>query len=85
PLISAPWNDAESLFTPGRDYLVARNGAEMQNQLRRVLDDPVLASSLAEHGLATIRKRHTCAHRVDELLAILEELDQPTRSRRAAG
>jgi spore maturation protein CgeB len=25
---------------------------------------------VAEHGLATIRERHTCAHRVDELLAI---------------
>ncbi len=85
PLISAPWNDAEWLFTPGRDYLVARDGAEMAKQLRRVLDDPVLASSLAEHGLATIRARHTCDHRVDELLTILEELDHPTRSRRVAG
>lgn len=85
PLISAPWNDAEGLFTPGRDFLIARDGAEMQKQLRRVLDDPVLASSLAEHGLATIRERHTCGHRVDELLAILDELDQPHRTRRAAG
>jgi spore maturation protein CgeB len=85
PLISAPWNDAEGLFTPGKDFLVARDGAETAKQLRRVLDDPVLASSLAEHGLATIRARHTCAHRVDELLTILDELDQPTRSRRVAG
>ncbi len=24
PLISAPWDDAEGLFTPGEDFLVAR-------------------------------------------------------------
>ena len=30
PLVSAPWNDAEHLFTPGEDFLVARDGAEMQ-------------------------------------------------------
>ena len=29
---------------------------------------------LAAQGLATIRARHTCAHRVDELLAILRRL-----------
>ena len=32
--------------------------------------DPDLRRSLAETGLAAIRARHSCAHRVDELLAI---------------
>jgi spore maturation protein CgeB len=70
PLISAPWQDAENLFTPGEDFLVAHNGGEMRAQMRRLLADPDLARALAEHGLGTIRSRHTCAHRVDELLAI---------------
>jgi spore maturation protein CgeB len=70
PLISAPWEDAEHLFTPGRDFLVARDGAEMQKLMRDVLHDRALAESLAAHGLATIRARHTCAHRVDQLLEI---------------
>lgn len=74
PLISAPWDDAERLFTLGKDFLVARDGTEMSRRLRDVLEDPILASSLAEHGLATIRERHTCSHRVDDLLAIVEEL-----------
>ncbi len=74
PLVSAPWSDAEGLFAPGRDFLVARDGAEMRAHLRDVLHDPALAASLAEHGLATIRARHTCAHRVDELLAVAREL-----------
>jgi spore maturation protein CgeB len=74
PLISAPWNDCESLFSPGEDFLVARDGEEMKRQLRRVLNEPQLAQSLAQHGLQTIRARHTCAHRVDELLGIYKEL-----------
>ncbi|HEX6986097.1 MAG TPA: glycosyltransferase, partial [Planctomycetaceae bacterium] len=74
PLVSAPWDDAEGLFTPGKDYLVAKDGAAMERHLRDVLHDPALASSLAEHGLTTVRRRHTCGHRADELLAILLEL-----------
>ncbi|HZD86813.1 MAG TPA: glycosyltransferase [Gaiellaceae bacterium] len=73
PLVSAPWHDAEGLFTPGEDYLVARDGAEMMRQLDRVLQDRELAAHLAEHGRATILARHTCAHRADELLAIARE------------
>ncbi len=73
PLISAPWNDAESLFTPGEDFLVARDGAEMRRQLRLVLSDPETAQALAANGLETIRTRHTCAHRVAELLDIYHQ------------
>lgn len=70
PLVSAPWEDAEGLFTPGEDFLFARNGEEMRDHLRNLLNDPELASALARHGRETILTRHTCAHRVDELLAI---------------
>jgi spore maturation protein CgeB len=74
PLVSAPWDDCEGLFEPGADFLVARNGKEMREHLRAVLNDEALARSLAEHGLRTILARHTCAHRVDELLDIHAEL-----------
>lgn len=75
PLVSAPWEDDEHLFSPGRDYLVARTGAEMRGQLHALAQDESLRRYVASHGLATIRARHTCAHRVDELLAIVGELD----------
>jgi spore maturation protein CgeB len=75
PLISAPWDDTEGLFTPGEDYLVARNGAEMRRALREVLNDWELAAALRAHGLRTIHERHTCAHRVQELLGIVRELN----------
>jgi spore maturation protein CgeB len=74
PLVCAPWEDSEGLFRPGRDYLEARDGGEMATHLRRLLDDPALAARVAGSGLETVRARHTCAHRVDELLAIREEV-----------
>lgn len=81
PLVSAPWNDAEQLFTPGSDYLVARNGSEMRQHLRDVLHDPDLASALTQHGLDTILERHTCANRLDELLEITDQLAPATSAR----
>jgi spore maturation protein CgeB len=74
PLVCSPWSDSEGLFTPGKDYLVARTGAEMTAHLRALCQEPELGRQLAEHGLRTIAARHTCEHRVDELLAITDQL-----------
>ncbi len=70
PLVSAPWTDSENLFTPGEDFLVARNGDEMKHHLKTLLADGAAAHRIAGRGLETVRSRHTCAHRVDEMLAI---------------
>lgn len=75
PLISAPWNDAEGLFTPGEDFLVARDGAEMKQTIQRVLGDPALEARLSARGPKAIAARHTCAHRTDELLRFVRELE----------
>jgi spore maturation protein CgeB len=80
PLVSAPWQDTEQLFRAGTDYLVAADGTEMRRCLRDLLNDDALSSSLATNGLDTILARHTCAHRVDELLRIVEELTTPAGS-----
>jgi spore maturation protein CgeB len=74
PLVSAPWEDTEGLFTPGADFLVARTGGEMREHLATLLASPEAGRRLAEHGRRTILARHTCAHRVDELLGIHREL-----------
>jgi spore maturation protein CgeB len=74
PLLSAPWSDSEGLFRVGQDFLVARDGAEMRRMLRAVLSDAELAGWLARSGQETIRRRHTCAHRVQELLEICREI-----------
>ncbi len=73
PLISAPWRDTENLFTPEYDFLLARDGEEMQIRIRSLLGDPAGAAAMAEHGRQTILQRHTCAHRVRQLLDICAE------------
>jgi len=75
PLLCAPWNDTGSFVIPGKDFPVARNGAEMQGLLKALLQDKAMAHELAGHGRQTILRRHTCAHRVNELLAIYAELE----------
>jgi spore maturation protein CgeB len=74
PLVSAPWEDCEALFAVGADYLLARDSDEMRRHLAALRADPDLAASLAEHGRVTVLARHSCAHRVDELLAICRRL-----------
>ena len=74
PLLSAPWQDVEQLFRKDTDFLMVNNGDEMQKCMQEILEHPEKAAALAKHGLETIRARHTCLHRADELLAVYEEL-----------
>jgi spore maturation protein CgeB len=84
PLVSAWWDDAERLFAPGEDFLVARGGAEMCGHLDALRHDPGLAAALASRGRATLETRHSCAHRVDELIAICRALGRDLCSSREA-
>ncbi len=68
PLVSAPWEDAEGLFRAGTDFLFVRSGNEMKRAMRSLLNDRDLADEFARNGLDTIRSRHTCRHRANELL-----------------
>ena len=54
PLICSPWHDAEGLFRPGDDFLIANSGTEMTERLRAVLNDRDLAVSLGRNGLERI-------------------------------
>ncbi|HEU4625306.1 MAG TPA: glycosyltransferase [Steroidobacteraceae bacterium] len=81
PLVSTPWDDCENLFRPGHDYLVAGTAAQMREHLRLLRACPHIAQATAGHGLQTILSRHTCAHRVAELLAICESLGAPALER----
>jgi spore maturation protein CgeB len=77
PLLTAPWEDAEGLFSPGRDYLVAQNGKEMEQRLTELLENPALAAQMAQNGRKTIQARHTCAHRVDQLFDVIVRPPNP--------
>lgn len=76
PLLCAPWEDCEKLFRPGVDYLVAQDLPQMARLMRALAVDRELRSELVRNGLATVRARHTCAHRVDELLTIVARIKQ---------
>ncbi|MBX3192394.1 MAG: glycosyltransferase [Labilithrix sp.] len=78
PLVTGTWHDVEGLFTPGSDYLVAKRGVEMRGHLTMLLEDPSARKALADHGRQTILARHTCAHRVDELLGFVQSLRAAT-------
>jgi spore maturation protein CgeB len=77
PLVSAPWDDCEQLFRVDQDFLMIRNGGQMSRALRDLKNDAQLRAALARSGLDTILKRHTCAHRADELLAIVQPMRAP--------
>jgi spore maturation protein CgeB len=74
PLLCSPWVDCEGLFRPGEDYLVADSGPAMTAMLESLLRDDAARAQIAAHALHTIRSRHTCAHRAQQLLDISQEL-----------
>jgi spore maturation protein CgeB len=74
PLISSPWKDEEGLFSPGNDFLMAKNGQEMKEMMKKLLTDTDFALSMAIRGYKTILKKHTCVQRADELETIIEQL-----------
>ena len=76
PLVSAPWADAEGLFPDGT-YFSVSNGAQMKRTLRTLLDDRELATATSEAGLRVIREHHTCRHRAEQLLGIVENIQLP--------
>jgi spore maturation protein CgeB len=74
PLLSTPWQDSEGLFRVGEDFLMVRSPTEMREQIRRLARDEDARLRLAENGLETVRARHTCDHRAEQLERICEEL-----------
>jgi spore maturation protein CgeB len=73
PLLSTPWVDAEGLFRVGRDFLMVHSPAEMREAMLRLAREPELRAELTESGLETVRARHTCDHRAEQLECICEE------------
>jgi spore maturation protein CgeB len=81
PLVSAPWDDCERLFRVGEDFLMVQDGAQMTRALRDLKNDMRLRAQLARNGLKRIAERHTCGHRVDELMTIVERMRAPVVER----
>jgi spore maturation protein CgeB len=74
PLLCSPWDDIEGLFRPGQDFICAPDGKALKAELERLLNDDRERAQIAACGMETIRARHTCDHRAEQLLGICEEL-----------
>jgi spore maturation protein CgeB len=74
PLLCSPWTDAEGLFRPGEDYLCVPDSRAMAAEIEHLLGDDLARRQIANNGLETVRSRHTCAHRAQQLLEICDEL-----------
>lgn len=74
PLISAAWQDREGLFRPGRDLMIVSNQEEMKEAMKQLSEDDDMRTEIAKNGLETIHRKHSCSHRVNELLEICEEI-----------
>ena len=73
-LVCSPWEDVEELFRAGQDFISVPNGVVMQAELQRLLRDDGARRQIGESGLETIRARHSCTHRAEQLTEICEEL-----------
>jgi spore maturation protein CgeB len=78
PVVSAPWEDVEQLF-PRDAWVRVADGAEMKQALRSLLRDKELAADITQKGLRVIAERHTCRHRVLELLGIVNSIRGESR------
>ena len=74
PVVTAPWDECEQMFTPDVDLLVARDGRDMERRMVALHSDPEFARFIGANGYQAVVSRHTCEHRVQELLAICHEL-----------
>jgi spore maturation protein CgeB len=74
PVVSAPWDECEQMFTPDVDLLIARDGSDMERRMEALHSDPEFARFIGANGYQTVVSHHTCEHRVHELLAICHEL-----------
>jgi spore maturation protein CgeB len=73
PLISTQWNDFEELFSEGEDYIQVSDAYEMAQSINELLNNDVLRNGMVAHAINTIKNRHTCVHRVDQLYSIFAE------------
>ncbi|HET9695253.1 MAG TPA: glycosyltransferase [Terriglobales bacterium] len=74
PLICSPWQDVENLFRPGTDYLVVSDGNAMNTEIAHLLKDDAARAQIAANAIETVRNRHTCEHRAQQLVGICEEI-----------
>jgi spore maturation protein CgeB len=68
-LITDDWEGIPSFLEPGKEILVARDGSEVAEHLRRLT--PERARQIGQSALQRVLSEHTYAHRARQIDAIL--------------
>jgi spore maturation protein CgeB len=76
PLVTTPWCDAEQLFQEGQDYLMARSPEQMRAHIQGLTGSAQQRQDLAGQALETIRRRHHCDLRAEQLEEICRTLTE---------
>src|SRR5205823_568497 len=69
-LITDRWLGVELFLEPGREILLAGNGVEVAEHIRRLT--PETARAIGQAALARVRAEHTYAHRAEQVEKVLE-------------
>ncbi|HJV34550.1 CgeB family protein [Geomonas sp.] len=70
-VITDKWEGIEEFFEPGREILVAANGAEVVEILSGLR--PATASAVGARALSRVRAQHTYAHRARQFEEVIEK------------
>jgi len=66
-------DELSPLFKPGDDLLVYRDLGELRRLLDHFLARPEEARAIGENARRRALAEHTLSHRVDEMLAVLQD------------
>lgn len=80
PIITDPWPGIDEFFDPGREILIAENGAEVERIIRDT--DEQQRRGIAEAAFRRVGRQHTASKRAAQLESYYEET---LRSRRRLG
>jgi spore maturation protein CgeB len=71
PIISDRWAGLETLFEPGREIVLAGDGADVLSALRDLSEDE--RAAMGERARRRVLGEHTSAHRAEQLESHLRE------------
>ena len=74
PMISAGWADDSGLFVDGEDYVAVQNPSQMVEAMQWLAGDAAARDRIGAHGRAAVLRSHTCDHRAQELVQVIEGL-----------
>lgn len=77
PIISDYWDGIESIFTPEKEILIARNSSEVSQYFKSISEEE--RKNIGERARQKVLKSHTAKARALELINYVREVCQPSQ------